>query len=342
MARTALRLLDSGLAGVSKAGVVFPPSPDGISSSVIVEEVLSQRGIEAELIVSTPENHIDVIENCAGRCDSLLFLDMPPHGRGPFQVSGELFRSVIVIDHGSTPLLSHKNTIRINWDNPGISTSLLTYLMAVEMNEDNDLLSWVAASGFYGECVSQQCFKVMERARTSWPELMEEGSVEYIQRAMVAASYLGEEWIYVAASSLRESFDDPEWFLSSSSATASLLRSKVKDTFDELGSLLDRPQFKSGVLSGWEVDEPYRRFVVPLVAFEQGLSRFTMSYFYDPPLGLIYIAGIQDVDLFTLTRRALGETEGSIYGGRGFSSIILDSERMDYFLGTLAEILKGE
>lgn len=341
-AKVALRQLEYGLAGASNAGVIFPPSPDGIASSVIVEEILSQRGIKSEPIASTPENHINIIENCTGRCDVLLFLDLPPHGRGLLQVAGELFRNVIVVDHGSTPLLSYKNTIRINWDGSGISTSLLAYLVAKEMDENNDLLSWVAASGFYGECVSQPCLEVLKRARTSWPELMREGSIEEIQKAMLVASYSGEEWIYIACSSLRESFDDPGWFLSSSSATASLLRSRMGDTLDELTSLLNKPQFNSRVLSGWEVSEPYQRFSVPLAALEMGVSNFAVSYFYDPPLGLVYVAGNHEADLFTLTRRALGEVEGSIFGGRGFSSIILDSERIEYFLGSLAEVLKGD
>ncbi|GEM_PF-1313072 len=339
-AANALRLLESGLAGVSKVGIVFPPTPDGISSSVIMEEVLSQRGIESELITSTPESAIDVIESCSGRCDSLMFLDLPPHGRGPIQVSSELYRSVIILDHGSTPVLSYKNTIRVTLDSPGISTSLLAYLIAVKVDENNDLLSWVASGGFFGKCTSEVCEDVLERARLSWPELLDENSIRTVQKALVAASFLGEDWIYLAASALRESFDDPDWFLSGTSATASLIRSKIDHVNGEIDSLLDEPTFESRSLTGWEVQEAYQRFVVSLVAHERGFP-FAVSYFYDPPLGLIYVAGDPQVDLFPLTREAMGEMEGSVFGGRGFSSLIVDSDRMGEFIESLARILQG-
>ncbi len=338
-AAKALRLLESGLAGVSKVGIVFPPTPDGISSSVIVEELLTQRGIESELVVSTPESVVDVVENCSGRCESIVFLDLPPHGRGPIQVASELYRSVIVLDHGSSPLLSYRNTIRLNLDAPGISTSLLAYLIALEADENNDLLSWVASSGFLGECTSEACENVLERARLSWPELLDESAVRSIQEALVAASFLGEDWIYLTASALRESFDDPDWFLSGTSATASLIRSKIPDVYREIDFLLAEPTFESASLMGWEVQESYQRFVVSLVAHEKG-APFAMSYFYDPPLGLIYLVGDPNEDLFALTREAMGEIEGSVFGGRGFSSLIVDSDNMGGFMESLARILR--
>ncbi len=338
-AASALRLLESGLAGVSRVGVVFPPTPDGISSSVIMEEMLTQRGIESELIVSTPENAIDVVESCSGRCDSLIFLDLPPHGRGPLQVSSELYRSTIVLDHGSTPLLSYENTVRINLDLPGISTSLLVYLIAVEADENNDILSWVASSGFFGECSSDICEDVLERARLSWPELLNENAIKTVQEALVAASFLGEDWVYLVASALRESFDDPDWFLSGTSATASLIRSKISEVREEIRSLLEEPTFESRGLTGWEVQEPYQRFVISLVAHERGFP-FAISYFYDPPLGLLYLVGDPRVDLFPLTRNAMEGMEGSVFGGRGFSSLIVDSDRMGRFIESLARILR--
>ncbi len=339
-AAKALRLLESGLAGASKVGIVFPPSPDGISSSVIMEELLTQRGVESELVVSTPESMVDVVENCSGRCDSLIFLDLPPHGRGPIQVASELYRGVIILDHGSSPLLSYRNTIRLNLDVPGISTSLLTYMIALEADEDNDLLSWVASSGFFGECTSEVCEGVLERARLSWPELLDEGSMRSIQEALVAASFLGEDWIYLTASALRESFDDPDWFLSGTSATASLIRSKIPDVYREIELLLAEPTFKSVNLMGWEVQEPYQRFVVSLVVHERGVP-FALSYFYDPPLGLLYLVGDPNEDLFALTREAMGDIEGSVFGGRGFSSLIVDSDDMGRFMESLARILGG-
>ncbi len=330
-------MFESGVAGASMMGVIFPPTPDGISSSVIIEELLSQRGIESEFIVSAPEGAIEAVENCSGRCDSMMFLELPPHGKGPIQVSEELYKGVIVLDHGSTPILGRK-TVRINLDIPGVSTSLLSYFIAVSADESNDLLSWVASAGFLGKCGSPVCYEVLERARLSWPELADEGALRMVQESLAIASFLGEDWIYLVAAALRESLDDPDWFISGTSATASLIRSKVGEVMAELRSLIEDPTLRHGDLLGWEVPEPHQRFVISLMAKEMG-ARWALSYFYDPPLGLVYIMGDSHFDLFTASRRAMGDIQGSVFGGRGFSSIIVDSERMGDVVESLARIL---
>ncbi|MCD6348046.1 MAG: hypothetical protein J7L91_00265 [Candidatus Korarchaeota archaeon] len=336
-AAKAARLLELGLSGVSRVGILFPPTPDGIASSVIMSEILSQEGIESELIVSTPETVMESIEICAGKCDAITMLDLPPHGKGPLQVSGELFRSIIVVDHGSAPLLSYRNVIRINLDEGGIATSLLMYLIALKLSEDNDILSWVAASGFYGICSAESCSAVIERAKLSWPDLMGENSLETIQRSLVAASYMGDEWIYLAASALQESFDDPGWFLRGNSATASLLRAKVDEVRREIKDVLEDPFLMRGNFGAWESPEAYQRFVLSLIAREE-VAYHALSFFYDPPLGFVYVVGDPKVDLYEKISKYLRGIEGSLFGGRGFASLIVDSEA----LGDLLYSLEGE
>ncbi len=327
-AREAYRLFESGISGASKAGVIFPPTPDGISSAVIIAEILSQKGLESDFIVSTPENLLDAIESCVGKCDSMIFLDLPPHGKGPLQVSTEFYKSTIIIDHGSLSFSNYnygRSVIRINADIGGISTGLLAYFIALQVSENNDILSWVAASGFYGECTSNLCIDLEKKAILSWPELMEGNSLERIRQILVTSSYLGEEWVLLAVSALQESFDDPSWFLNGNSATASIIRSKVEEVRSEIRDILDEPYLKRRNFGAWESPEPYQRFVLSMLARKEIVEN-ALSFFYDPPLGLIYLVGDPNIDLYEKMSSYLENFECSIFGGKGFLSIIVDSE----------------
>ncbi len=322
----AYRLFESGISGVSRIGVIFPPNPDGIASAVIIAEISSQKGLEPNFIVSTPENLLDAIESCVGKCDSIVFLGLPPHGKGPLQVSTEFYKSTIIIDHGSRYLSNYKEKItRINADIGGISTSLLTYFIALQMSEDNDMLSWVVASGFYGKCKIKPCMDIERKALLSWPELMEGARLKKIQRILISSAYLGEEWVLLAVSALQESFDDPSWFLSGNSATASIIRSKTKEVQKEIENILDEPYLRRGNFGAWESPEPYQRFVLALIAREE-LAKNALSFFYDPPLGLAYLIGNPSMNLYERIVPSLGSFEGSAFGGRGFLSLIVDSE----------------
>ncbi len=327
-ATEACRLFESGISGVSRVGIIFPPDPDGIASAVIIAEISSQKGLEPNFIVSTPENLLDAIESCVGKCDSVIFLDLPPHGKGPLQVSTEFYKSIIIIDHGSRHLLNYKgkgNIVRINMDIGGISTSLMTYLIALQMNEDNDMLSWVAASGFYGKCKTKFCTDIERKALLSWPDLMEGDSLKNIQRILISSAYLGEEWVLLAVSALQESFDDPSWFLSGNSATASTIRSKVKEVREEIENVLDEPYLRRRNFGAWEAQEPYQRFVLALIAREE-LVDSALSFFYDPPLGLAYLVSNPSINLYEKVVSSIGSFEGSVFGGKGFLSLIVDSE----------------
>ncbi len=325
-AMRASTLFESGVSGVGKIGIIFPPDPDGIASAVIIAEVSSQKGLEPDFIVSTPENLMDAIESCVGKCDSITFLDLPPHGKGPLQVSTEFYKSVIIIDHGSQYILNYKDDItRINADIEGISTSLLAYFLALKMSEDNDMLSWVAASGFYGKCKTKPCIDVEEKALLSWPELIEENSLKKIQRILASSAYLGEEWALLAVSALQESFDDPSWFLNGNSATASMIRSKTEEVRKEIEDVLDEPYLRRGSFGAWESPEPYQRFVLASIAKEEIVEN-ALSFFYDPPLGLVYLVGNPSADLYEKIAPSLGSFEGSAFGGKGFLSLIVDSE----------------
>ncbi len=336
--KRAYQILDSRFSSISNMGIVFPPSPDGIASSVILSEIASQKGIYADMAVAVPENFMEVVEYYAGRCDSLVFIDIPPHGSGLIQAAGELFREVIIIDHGSTYVYNQGNIARLGIDKAGISTSLLVYLLAVEFNEENDMLSWIAASGFYGKCHSKPCLETYERAKLSWPELSEDLSLREIQEVLVAASFLGEDWIYLAASALQESFDDPSWFLSGNSATASLLRSKVNDVKEEIRNVLDEPFLMRDSFGAWESPEPYQRIVLALISKKE-IVKCALSFFYDPPLGLIYIATREDMDLGHVVRRELEGLEFSLFGGKDFASIIIDSDYLERTIRSLSKVL---
>ncbi len=343
-AREAYQLFESGISGASEVGVVFPPTPDGISSAVIIAEILSQKGLESNFIVSTPENSLDAIESCIGKCDSMIFLDLPPHGKGPLQVSTELYRNTMIIDHGSLSFPNYnygRGIIRINADMGGITTGLLAYFIALQVSEDNDILSWVAASGFYGECTSNLCIDLERKTLLSWPELMEGNSLGRIRRVLVSSSYLGEEWVLLAVSALQESFDDPSWFLNGNSATASIIRSRVEEVQSEIRDILDEPYLRRRNFGAWESPEPYQRFILSMLAREEIVEN-ALSFFYDPPLGLVYLVGDPRKDIYERVSSYLENFECSIFGGKGFLSIIVDSEFLRDLVYSLSRSINEE
>ncbi len=324
-AKRAAITIEESLKNSERVAIILPPTPDGISSSVILSELCSQLGVDSEFIVSLPETFLDAIERLIGKFDHLIFLELPPHGPGPISVAKELFKGLIAIDHGSSNL--PQDVLRVRLDYGGICTSLLLYMISSQIGRDNEYLSWIAVSGFRNKCTSKICESVKERSQLYWPDLVEEASIDLIQRMLSAASFEGEEWIMMAISSLRESAEDPWWFIRGSSVTASVLRSKVPEVEAKVRDSLREPFLLDGSVGIWEVDEPHQRFVLSIEA--RRFVDVAMVFFYDPPLGLVYISAPHYIDLYSEAIRLLrGDPEWSAFGGKGFLSMIVDSERM--------------
>jgi hypothetical protein len=324
-ARRAAISLEESLKNSEKVAIILPPTPDGISSSVILSEICSQLGVDSEFIVSLPETFLDAIEHLIGKFDHLIFLELPPHGPGPISVARELFKGLIVIDHGSSDLPG--DILRVGLNYGGICTSLLLYMISSQIGKDNEYLSWIAVSGFKNKCTSKICEYVKERSQLYWPDLIEEASIDLIQRMLSAASFEGEDWIMMAISSLQESAEDPWWFIRGSSVTASILRSKVPEVEAKIKDSLSEPFLLDGSVGIWEVSEPHQRFVLSIEA--RKFVDVAITFFYDPPLGLVYMLAPDGIDLYSEAIELLrGESEWSAFGGMGFLSMIIDSERM--------------
>ncbi|MCS7102558.1 MAG: hypothetical protein NZ992_01590 [Candidatus Korarchaeum sp.] len=323
----ATRNLEDSLRGVERIGIILPPTPDGIASSVILSELCSQMGIDSEFLVSLPETSLDAVEIMLNRCDYLIFLELPPHGYGPISIAKYLYKGLMVIDHGSTEMPLSWGVSRVGLPSGGVSTSLLLYLISSHYSKENEYLSWIAVSGFSNKCSSKLCNSIKETSQFYWPNLMEENAIGFVQRALSAACFEGEEWVMIAISSLQESVDDPWWFIKGSSAAPNLLRSKLLDFEREIEDILTEPFMIEGEVGIWEVNEPYQRFALSIEA--NRIVKAAISFFYDPPLGLIYILAPQNIDLYAEALELLkNESEWSIFGGMGFLSMITSSEAM--------------
>lgn len=326
-AEKSARILEDSLRGIERVGIVLPPTPDGIASSVILSELCSQMSIDSEFLVSLPETSLDAVESMVSKCDYLIFLELPPHGYGPISVARDLYKGLMVIDHGSTEIPTSWSVSRVRYPLGGVSTSLMLYLISCHLSKENDYLSWIALSGFRSKCSSELCDDVKRRSQLYWPDLMEENAIGLIQRALSAACFEGEEWIMIAISSLQDSIDDPWWFVKGSSATSSILRSKLPEFERRIRELLAEPFMVEGGTGLWEVNEPYQRFVVSIEA--RMMTRVAVSFFYDPPLGLVYVLAPQSIDLYAEASHLLrNEPEWSAFGGMGFLSMIISSNAM--------------
>lgn len=331
--------LEDSLRSVERVGIILPPTPDGIASSVILSELCSQMSIDSEFIVSLPETSLDAVESMLNKCDYLVFLEFPPHGYGPISVAKDLYRGLMIIDHGSTEIPLSWGVSRVGFPSGGVSTSLLLYLISSSYSGENEYLSWIAVAGFRNKCSSEICNSVKEKSQLYWPDLMEENAIGFIQKALSAACFEGEEWIMIAISSLQESIEDPWWFIKGGSVTSSLLRSKLVDFERKIEDILAEPFMIDGGVGIWEINEPYQRFVFSIEA--KRIVKAAMSFFYDPPLGLVYILAPQSIDLNAEALKLLkNKSEWSIFGGMGFLSMIISSEAMLDVLIRLKDRLK--
>ncbi|MEM3869510.1 MAG: hypothetical protein QXJ39_00025 [Candidatus Korarchaeum sp.] len=337
--KRATHILEDSLRGVERIGIIFPPTPDGIASSVILSELCSQMSIDSEFLVSLPETILDAVESMLNKCDYLVFLEIPPHGYGPISIAKDLYKGLMIIDHGSTEIPLSWGVSRVGFPSGGVSTSLLLYLISSYYSKENDYLSWIAVAGFKNKCSSELCNSVKEKSQLYWPDLMEENAIGFIQKALSAACFEGEEWIMIAISSLQESMDDPWWFIKGNSATSSLLRSKLMDFEGKIRDILAEPFMIDEGIGIWEVNEPYQRFVFSIEA--RRIAKAAISFFYDPPLGLVYISAPQNIDLNAEALKILErESEWSIFGGMGFLSMVIGSETMLNVLIRLKDRLK--
>ena len=125
-------------------------------------------------------------------------------------------------------------------------------------------------------------------------------------------------------------------FLQAKRRAAEILGVRILPSNREVAEELDRiaderegePFRRSGAVGVWESPEAYQRFVLSLIAGEE-VSEYALVFHYDPPLGLIHLTGPPREDLYRLLSKYVGSTvEGSLFGGRGFASIIVDSEVM--------------
>ncbi len=325
------------LAGVDKALILYPPSPDGIASNVIVGELISQLGVEVSEQPITPELMIEVIPYNIGVVDSIVFVDILPNGPGLLKLAVNEFKSVMAFDHGGMPY-EMPPFVRINPFEPGVSTSLISYLVSVSMNGENEILSWISVAGFYGECSSIDCEEVRKEAQLFWPDLTDD-QISLLQDSLVSASYLGEDWIQIASAALQESYDDPSWFLTGNSATSSVIKSRVEETKQRIKELLsERPRSFSGLLA-WEVDEAFKRDVISLIAHTE-LEIPTATYHVDEPLGLVSVRFDHRINPVNEVRKSLSGVEHSFYGGWGFLSMIVDSAHLEFALNTVSKILR--
>lgn len=323
----ATRNLEISLKGVERVGIILPPTPDGIASSVILSELCSQMGIDSEFLVSLPETSLDALEAMINKCDYLAFLELPPHGYGPVSIAKDLYKGLIVMDHGSAELPLGRDVSRVCFPSGGVSTSLMLYLISSSYSKENEYLSWIATAGFRSKCSHGLCNSIKERSQLYWPDLMEDSSIEFVQKVLSAACFWGDEWIMMAISSLQESIDDPWWFIGGGSATSSLLRSKLPEFEREIEDVLVEPFIIEGEVGIWEVSEPHHRFVVSIEA--NRMAKVAISFFYDPPLGLSYALAPRNIDLHAEALELLrGESDWSIFGGMGFLSMIISSETM--------------
>lgn len=329
--RRSASLLEDSLRGADKIGIILPPTPDGIASSVILSEICSQLGADSEFSISLPETNLDSIELLLNKCDYLIFLELPPHGRGPISVAKEFYKGITIIDHGSTELNYSDFVRRISFPSESVSVSLLLYLLSTFLSRENEYLSWVAVSGFKPKCASKLCDSVMEKSQLYWPDLMEKSSIDLIHKMLYTACFEGEEFILMAISSLQESIDDPWWFVKGSSVTSNIIKSRIPDFESKIGELLKEPLLIEESIGIWEVNEPHQRFVFSLKARE--FTKVAISFYYDPPLGLVYISSPPSVDLYQQALSLLkSELEWSAFGGIGFLSMIINSETMLSFL----------
>lgn len=325
--RRSASILEDSLRTAERVGIVLPPTPDGIASSVILSEICYQLGVDSEFLVSLPETSLDAIELLFSKCDYLVFLELPPHGRGPMSVARKFYKGIALIDHGSTELWDFGFLRRITFHTESVSVSLLLYLISSVLSRENEYLSWVAVSGFKPKCSSRLCDSVREKSQFYWPDLMEEDAIDLMHRMLSAACFEGEEWVLMAISSLQESIDDPWWFIRGSSITSNILRSKVSDFEERVRELFEEPLLIENSIGIWEVNEPHQRFVFSLKAREY--TKAAISFYYDPPLGLVYASTPPNVDLYRETVSMLkGESEWSAFGGMGFLSMIINSETM--------------
>ncbi len=325
------------LAGVDRALLLYPPTPDGIASNVIVGEIISQLGVDVREQPITPELMIEVIPYNIDVVDSVVFVDTLPNGPGLLKLAINEFRSVIVFDHGGLPY-EIPPVVRINPFEPGVSTSLISYLISVALNGENEILSWISVAGFYGECSSPVCEEVKKEAQLFWPDLTDD-QISLLQDSLIAASYLGEDWIQIASAALQESYDDPSWFLTGNSATSSVIKSRIEEVKSKIKETLsERPLSFSGLLA-WEVDEPFRRDVISLITHSE-LGIPTAAFHVNDPLGLVSIRFDHRIDPLNDIRSALSGVEHSFYGGWGFLSMIVDSAHLEFALNTVSKILR--
>ena len=220
---------------------------------------------------------------------------------------------------------------------PGLSTSLISYLIAVSIDKENEILSWISVAGFYGECESLPCEEVKKEAQLFWPDLTDD-QVTLLQESLITASYLGEDWIQIASAALQESYDDPSWFLTGNSATSSVIKSRVSEVKEEIRGSLSTPKSFSHLLT-WEVDEAFRRDVISLVAYSE-LKVPVAAFHVEEPLGLISVRFPPKLDALAHVRQELSNVEHSLYGGWGYMSIIVDSAYLELALNTVSKILR--